>query len=89
VDAAPVVNEALEIRSIYTSELGLDRPNGVAYSPSDRMLLVLAEKGTTAKAVRASTAGDKVGEVDVPVSIDATTTAFDPSQRRLTTLTGG
>ncbi|GAB2651874.1 hypothetical protein GCM10009743_30080 [Kribbella swartbergensis] len=88
-DAAPVVYEAREIRSIYTSELGLDRPNGVAYSPSDRMLVVLEEKGTTARAVRASTAGDKVGEVDVPVSIDGTTTAFDPSQRGLTTLTGG
>ncbi len=89
VDAAPVVHEAVEIRSIYTSELGLERPNGVAYSPSDGMLFVLEEKGTTARAVRATTAGDKLGEVDVPVSIDAATTAFDPSQRRLTTLTGG
>jgi uncharacterized protein YjiK len=86
--AASVVKEAREIRSLPTSELGVGRPSGVVYSPSDRTLLVLQEKGTTTRTVLASTAGDKAGEVEVPISVDGTTTTFDPSQRRLTTLAG-
>jgi uncharacterized protein YjiK len=88
-EAAPTVKEAREIRVLYTSELGLDRPAGVTYASNDDRLLVLDENGAISEVVRATRAWDDSGKLDVPIQIDGTAAAFDASRQRLTSLVGG
>jgi hypothetical protein len=82
-NAAP----AREIRSIHTSEFGVDRPTGVTYAPGRGALLVAGDtKAGGTKLVEVTPGEQGRGTTVLPELADGATAAFDPRQRQLTAL---
>jgi hypothetical protein len=86
--SAPTASpEALEVRSIVTSELGLARPAGLAYVPADAALVVAGDGQGETSLLRMSLLEDVLGSASLP-QVSSATVAFDRSGARLTALSG-
>jgi len=77
---------ARELRSIYTSEFGVDRPTGVTYKPGTRALLVAGPRAAGgSKLVELTPTEDRLGTLVRSGLDDADNTAFNPRTKQLVT----
>jgi hypothetical protein len=81
------VRQAVEVRSVFTSEFGLRRPAGLAYDPGRGVLLVAqAGRGGTGVLQLTPTEAPR-GTIRLP-KVTASTLAFDARRNRLTAVRG-
>jgi sugar lactone lactonase YvrE len=81
------VREALEVRSLFTSEFGVRRPAGLAYDAASGVLLVprAARRGTAV--LQLAPTENSRGTIRLP-NVNASTLAFDARRNRLTAVRG-
>jgi hypothetical protein len=82
------VQEAREVRTVWTSEFGIPRPIGLAYRPERSELLVAEARGDRTAVLRLSLGQDPRGTFDLPRLSHPSTLAFDPTANRLTAVSG-
>jgi hypothetical protein len=80
---------AHQVRAIYTSEFGVDRPTGVTYAPGRKALLIAGEAAAGTRLIEVTTGEDDRGSVLLEGLDDGDTVAFDAASRRLTAVDAG
>ena len=86
--AAVEVAEAREVRTTWTSEMGVPHPAGVTYVPEREELLVAAPSGASTHVVRLGTDENALGELLLPALSDTSTLAYDAAADQLSAVTG-
>ncbi|HSJ44918.1 MAG TPA: Ig-like domain-containing protein [Euzebyales bacterium] len=89
--AAPVrpSHDAQEVQTVWTGELGVAHPVGLAYDPSRRQFLVAADDGTVTPVLRLDADGKGRGTLTLPELSDPETLAFNAARDELTVIDGG
>ncbi|MDQ5815019.1 MAG: hypothetical protein M3516_01805, partial [Actinomycetota bacterium] len=77
------MRDAAEIRTIYTSEFGLNRPAGLSYVPQRNEFLVAGPGRTHTRLLRLNREAELRGSVRLPRLEEPGTLAFDAGQGRL------
>jgi uncharacterized protein YjiK len=78
-----------EVRTVWTSEFGVSRPEGLAYSPALDELLVAGAGGSRTVVVRLDRDETRRGSLGLPGETERRTLAFDGARERLTAVQGG
>ncbi|HEX5094854.1 MAG TPA: putative Ig domain-containing protein [Acidimicrobiia bacterium] len=87
--AAPAPSMAArEVRTTWTSEIGVDRPEGVTYVPGRDELLVASPSETGTAVARLETDGEPKGDFALPPISDVATLAYDPTSDQLAGVDG-
>ncbi len=75
--------------SVFTAELGLPHPAGVAYSPRDGALLIAGQRsGGGTSLLATNTAGRRIASVSLPEDLSAAAITVDPATGELVGLAG-
>ncbi len=82
------VQEAREVRTVWTSEFGVSRPAGLAYVPRRGEFLVAESKARRTSILRLDLSADPLGRLRLPRLSSPSTLAFDPARQRLAGLQG-
>lgn len=85
----PAPQPAQEVRTVWTSEFGVSRPQGLAYSPTLDELLVAGTRGPQTPVVRLNRDETRLGSLRLPGAIEPRTLSFDAARERLTAVEGG
>ncbi|GIU87813.1 MAG: hypothetical protein KatS3mg009_2328 [Acidimicrobiia bacterium] len=80
---APVTRAAAEVRTTWTAELGVARPDGIAYDARRGELLVADERGGGTAAVRVGFDEAARGTLTLAGVADADSLAYDPAHDEL------
>ncbi len=86
--AAASVRDAVEVRSILTSEFGFARPTGLAYVRPGNLLLIAATGKTGTRLLRLGPFEDRRGTITLPRLSNPSTLTFDPGSARLAAVSG-
>ena len=86
-DGPPRPRSVRDVRTIYTRELGVPRPRGVAYVPGEGALLVAGEPGKTTPVLQVTPQEERVGSLSLPRG-DPATLAYDPRKDTVALLSG-
>ncbi len=86
--SVPVL-EAQEVRTVWTNELGVAHPAGLAYDPARREFLVAGDEAGATPVLRLGPDEQRRGAFTLPELSDPQTLAFDAAQGELTAVDGG
>lgn len=73
-----------EVRSFPTSEVGVEHPAGLAFSPRDGSLLIAETRLGHTEVIGVDLSHDRVGSTRLPSLSRPSTLSFDPARNRLT-----
>jgi len=80
---APAVAQVKEVRTTWTAEFGMPRPDGIAYVPARDELVVAAAGANATHVLRLDRDEHVVGSETLPRTVDPGAIAFDPEEQRL------
>jgi uncharacterized protein YjiK len=81
-------HDAQEVQTVWTGELGVARPAGLAYDPSRREFLVAEADGAVTPVLRLDAEGEGRGTMTLPDLSDPETLAFNARRDELTAIDG-
>jgi hypothetical protein len=87
-DAQPSTSDAQEVRTVWTGELGVAHPAGLAYDPSRREFLVAADTADATRVLRLGPDEERRGTSTLPPLRSPETLAVDAAQHELTAIDG-
>jgi hypothetical protein len=79
---------AREVRTTWTSEVGVERPEAVTYVPERDELLVASPSDTGTAVARLERDGEPKGDFALPPITDVATLAYDPTSDQLAGVNG-